>query len=145
VFEYAITSANDAPARDPKDWNLLGSNDGGETWDILDSRAGVTFTSRFQRQVFSIAIPSAYNIYRLEITDLADFAAANSVQIAEIELNALCPVRADFDCDTKVNINDLSYLAGVWLTDDFRADIAQPADGIVNALAFSIVAQKWHD
>jgi len=88
VYSYAITSANDAPERDPMDWNLLGSNDEGETWDTLDSRVGETFSSRFETRSFSVTGTGAYNIYRLEITAVYNVATANSVQIAEIELFA---------------------------------------------------------
>src|ERR1700754_1139750 len=45
VNEYTFTSGNDSPERDPKDWNLQGSNDG-TTWTTLDTRTGVTFPSR---------------------------------------------------------------------------------------------------
>ena len=89
VTKYAITSANDAPERDPKDWKLLGSNDGGSSWDTLDSRTGETFSSRFQRRVFSVTSSGAYNIYRLEIAAVYDTPrTANCVQLAEIELYA---------------------------------------------------------
>jgi hypothetical protein len=39
IKRFAITSANDAPARDPKNWEFQGSNDGA-TWTTLDSRNG---------------------------------------------------------------------------------------------------------
>lgn len=149
ITEYAITSANDTPARDPMDWNLLGSNDGGATWDVLDSRTGETFTNRFQRLSFSISSPSSYNIYRLEITDIADFATANSVQLAELELigeiNPVCAGFADLNCDLVVDVDDLSYMAGVWLTDDTTADISRPVDAIVNLLDFSLMVQVLRD
>src|ERR1035441_7090412 len=32
VRQYALTSANDFPQRDPQDWRLLGSNDDRHTW-----------------------------------------------------------------------------------------------------------------
>src|ERR1041384_4847729 len=37
VVRYALTAANDAPERDPRDWNLLGSNDG-TSWTKPDTR-----------------------------------------------------------------------------------------------------------
>ena len=86
VTVYTITSANNVPKRDPMDWNLLGSNDGGLTWDTLDSRSGVVFSSRFETRNFSINNIGAYNIYRLEITAVYNVTTANSVQIAEIGL-----------------------------------------------------------
>jgi len=86
VTQYAITSANDTPARDPMDWEFLGSNDEGFTWDLLDSRTGITFTDRFQKRIFTISNNDGYNVYRLQITAVADVGTANSVQLAELEL-----------------------------------------------------------
>ncbi|MDD2600285.1 MAG: SUMF1/EgtB/PvdO family nonheme iron enzyme [Kiritimatiellae bacterium] len=46
--EYHIASANDCEYRDPMDWQLLGSNDDGQSWSVLDSRKGEKFTGRFE-------------------------------------------------------------------------------------------------
>jgi len=54
VRQYALTSANDFPQRDPRDWRLLGSNDGGQTWISLDRRKGEIFSERHQRRVFTL-------------------------------------------------------------------------------------------
>ncbi|RQP16197.1 MAG: discoidin domain-containing protein [Parapedobacter sp.] len=62
---YTLTSANDAPDRDPKDWELLGSNDG-ETWTVLDSRTGEIFTERFQTKRYEFNTEESYTHYRLE-------------------------------------------------------------------------------
>ena len=62
---YTLTSANDAPERDPKDWELLGSNDG-ETWTVLDSRTGEIFTERFQTKRYEFNTEESYTHYRLE-------------------------------------------------------------------------------
>jgi hypothetical protein len=91
VTEYTITSANDSPERDPKNWNLLGSNDGGSTWTTIDSRTGEVFSGRFLKRSFTAANMTAYNIYRLNITSVYNPSAANSVQLAEIELIGTVP------------------------------------------------------
>jgi len=86
---YALTSANDSPQRDPRDWRLLGSNDGGKTWNTLDKRSAETFGRRFQRRVFTLTNQAACAIYRLQIDcvrapePLAN--AATCVQLAGIE------------------------------------------------------------
>ena len=82
---YALVSANDNPERDPKNWKLLGSSDGGEHWDIVDARTNQTFDNRFQRRVFSLPRQVSYRAYRFEIDSVADPAAANSVQLGEFE------------------------------------------------------------
>jgi signal transduction histidine kinase len=86
VHQYALTSANDFPQRDPQDWRLLGSNDGGKTWTTLDTRKNEVFRERHQRRVFSVARPAAFETYRLQIELVRDPKVANSVQLAEIEL-----------------------------------------------------------
>ncbi len=85
LSSYTISSANDAPERDPRDWTLSGSNDG-VNFVPLDTRSDEFFSSRFQTRQFTLAGAAAYNIYRLDIHSVADPASANSVQISEIEL-----------------------------------------------------------
>ncbi len=86
VAGYTLTSANDAPARDPRDWRLLGTNDGGQTWAELDLRTGEQFSARFQRKEYTVANPGAYATYRLRIESVREPSGANAVQLAEIEL-----------------------------------------------------------
>ena|GEM_PF-1185698 len=86
VRQYAITSANDFPQRDPADWRLLGSRDGGKTWITLDSRSGEIFSERHQRRIFELAKPMGFNLYRLQIDRVRDPSDAQAVQIAELEL-----------------------------------------------------------
>jgi alpha-mannosidase len=88
VTSYTVTSANDAPERDPADWRLLGSNDGGSTWTTLDVRTNQAFTARLQKQSFSLTNTTAYNVYRFQIDSVFNPASANSVQLAELEFNA---------------------------------------------------------
>jgi signal transduction histidine kinase len=86
VRQYALTSANDFPQRDPQAWKLLASNDKGQTWVTLDVRKGEVFSERHQRRVFPISNNAAYETYRLQIDRVRDPATADSVQLAEIEL-----------------------------------------------------------
>jgi len=83
VVHYAITSANDAPDRDPRDWELQGSQDG-QNWTTLDRRTGETFESRFQRKEYRIENGTAYAYYRLNITANS---GASIIQLAEWDLS----------------------------------------------------------
>ena len=87
VRQYSLVSANDFPQRDPQDWRLLGSADGGRTWTTLDIRTNEIFARRQQKRDFVVANPKACEIYRLQIDRVRDRRAANSVQLAEIELS----------------------------------------------------------
>jgi PAS domain S-box-containing protein len=83
---YSLTSANDFYPRDPADWQLLGSNDGGKNWETLDVRRNETFPRRLQKRDFALQKPAFYAIYRLQIDSVfAPGLLANSVQLAEIE------------------------------------------------------------
>ncbi|MGW9169029.1 GH92 family glycosyl hydrolase [Agromyces sp. NPDC055658] len=65
---YTLTSGNDAPERDPRDFRVLGSNDGSD-WTVVDTRSGESFSARGQTRSFALAAPSApYRYYRLDIT-----------------------------------------------------------------------------
>ncbi len=67
IASYTLTSANDEAPRDPRNWTLQGSQDG-SSWVDLDTRSGVSFSSRFDTQTFTVASPGSYRYYRLEIT-----------------------------------------------------------------------------
>jgi fibronectin type 3 domain-containing protein len=67
VSGYQISSANDMPTRDPKNWQFQGSNNG-TTWTTLDTRSGETFASRYQTNTYDTTNTTAYRYYRLNIT-----------------------------------------------------------------------------
>jgi predicted alpha-1,2-mannosidase len=67
ITHYAISSANDSPERDPKDWTLQGSNDA-LAWTDLDKQTGQSFSARFQQNDYQIAPTAAYKYFRLTIT-----------------------------------------------------------------------------
>lgn len=82
VTGYALTSAEDVPDRDPKNWTLQGSNDG-ISWVLLDGRTNVTFTNRLERKFFGIpANKESYTYYRFNMTNRA----GTIFQLAEMEI-----------------------------------------------------------
>ena len=97
---YTLTSADDEPARDPKEWALEGSNDG-ETWAVLDERHNEDFAFRHQTRVFALQKPGPFQSYRLRVT-------ANhgdgKLQLAELELLSVrgesMPAQADAAAET---------------------------------------------
>ncbi|GAA2606701.1 MULTISPECIES: fibronectin type III domain-containing protein [Streptomyces] len=84
---YTLTSANDAPDRDPRDWTLEGSQDG-NAWTVLDSRQGETFSGRQQTREFAVAGTTAYSHYRLTVTRNN---GSPALQLAEWELWSAAP------------------------------------------------------
>lgn len=68
VSRYSLTSGNDAPGRDPKNWTLQGSNDG-NNWTVIDSRENIKFPLRGQTITFEIENETVYSYYKLDITE----------------------------------------------------------------------------
>lgn len=64
---YTITSANDAPDRDPKNWTIEGSNNDVD-WTVVDTRTDQNFGSRFQTIKYSFSNTVAFKYYRLHIS-----------------------------------------------------------------------------
>ena len=91
VYKYSITSANDVPLRDPKNWTLAGSTNG-TTWTTLDTRSNEAFTARYQRREFSFTNTTTYAYYRLSMTNNGPDGGTNKLQVAEIELFADLPM-----------------------------------------------------
>ncbi|MBD8497007.1 PA14 domain-containing protein [Paenibacillus arenosi] len=81
VQSYAITSAEDVPERDPRNWTLSGSNDG-TTWTALDTRSNEVFTSRLQTKTYNINNTTAYRYYKFSLVNNS----GGILQLAEIRL-----------------------------------------------------------
>ena len=86
VTGLGLTSANDAPERDPASFVLSGSNDGGATFTEIAAGDIAAFGARFERQEVSFDNSTAYTTYQVTFPTVANADAANSMQIAEIEL-----------------------------------------------------------
>jgi len=84
VSSIAITSANDADGRDPENFNIQGSNDGGATWTTIASWVGESWDNRFERKLFEFGNGFAFSSYRFNITK--NKGDDTLMQIAEIEL-----------------------------------------------------------
>ncbi len=103
VTSYTITSGRDADERDPKDWNLQGSDDG-RTWTTLDVRADEDFPARKQTRTFHMPEnlqPFIY--YRLNITLNGN---NNNTQFAEWELFQRKTQQISFGEITEVTYGD---------------------------------------
>jgi hypothetical protein len=83
---YSLTSANDMPDRDPKNWTLKGSTDG-NTWVSMDTRSNEDFPSRYQTRTFSFSNTTAYQYYKFEFQNNA----GDSFQLAEIKFPEQSP------------------------------------------------------
>ncbi len=91
VRNYALTSADDMPPRDPQNWVLEGSNDGRE-WSVVDrQKLASPLKNRHERVQFIITSPKAWKHYRFTFAtpDYSFF------QVAEISLDGIPAVATD--------------------------------------------------
>ena len=70
------------PGRDPKNWQLLGSNDA-TNWTTLDVRTNETFATRFLTKQYTFTNSTAYRYYKLNILSNFSGSAADGIQLAE--------------------------------------------------------------
>ena len=96
VHSFTITTANDATERDPASWELYGTNDPitseahsrgiTENWVLIDSGTIDLPLARFTTSDF-IAVDgnTPYSSYRLTFPSVRNGAAANSMQIADVQ------------------------------------------------------------
>jgi hypothetical protein len=79
---YILSSADDAPDRDPRNWTLRASTDG-RSWKSLDNRTNQTFPRRHQARSFSFTNTTSYRFYRFDITANN---GSSQTQLAELQL-----------------------------------------------------------
>ena len=85
VTGLGLTSANDAPERDPASYRLEGSLDG-KTFTLIAAGAVPAFAARFMQQQLFFNNTTAYAAYRLIFPMVANAVTANSMQIGEVQL-----------------------------------------------------------
>ena len=83
---YALSSANDVPARDPRTWTLEGSADG-QAWLTLDQRrAEPVFPGRNETRQYALAQPVSARFFRFTFTPNP---GVEHFQVAEIQLDGV--------------------------------------------------------
>ena len=78
---YTITSAMDAPEKDPLHWQMLGSKDG-INWMILDERYYAKFEERSQTNCYTIQKDRTFTYFRLNILAIN---GSTELHIAELQ------------------------------------------------------------
>ncbi len=115
----SLTSANDAPERDPASYELSGSVDG-TTFVLISSGPVALFPARFYKQYIFFSNSSSYSSYRLIFPEVVG-PGGNSMQISEVEfLEASCNqppvakckdivVGTDANCQGSGSVDDGSF------------------------------------
>lgn len=105
---YAIVSANDVPARDPKDWEFLGWDSSKPQWVTLHTVTDEPmWEERFQKKIFHFRTNGSFSRFRLNITSAH---GTGITQMAELEIYRTV--------STKVNENESSLV-------EYDYDLAQ--------------------
>ncbi len=124
VNAYTITSANDAPERDPYSWTLSGSNDG-VNYTVVDTRTAQDFAGRFETRLYQFNNSTSYEYYKFDF--LTEYGATgqnqpNSIQVAEMELMSIGGV--DFNPLINLNVGTpwLSAQSSVYQRIKFNVD-----------------------
>ena len=105
VTGLGLTSANDAPDRDPSSFVLSGSNDGGATFAEIATGDIPAFGDRFERRTVSFDNSTAYTTYELIFPTTAGPSTC-CMQIAEIELLGTAAAGGDAPTLSVVNNGD---------------------------------------
>ena len=86
--------------RAPRNWVLLGSNDGGTTWTLVDDRRSANLNSGLWNSVglvYPVQTPGvnqAFSAYRIAISDKSDTGSGwNFVEVRELSLIASVPAQ----------------------------------------------------
>jgi hypothetical protein len=101
ISKYTITTANDNPTRDPRDWTLQGCQGtcvvgAAAGWVTLDTRTGqFAGAARFQTNTYTFTNTKAFQQYRLRFT--ANNGATTRLQVAEIQMFGAAGCGAETD------------------------------------------------
>ena len=95
VQMLTLTSANDAPERDPATYRLEGSYNG-TNFTVISEGAVPAFAARFQKVVVPLNNNIPYLIYRLIFPQVTG-PGGNSMQISEVEMQATL-LRLSLEC-----------------------------------------------
>ncbi|KAK9802630.1 hypothetical protein WJX73_007396 [Symbiochloris irregularis] len=88
VTSFELTSANDFPERDPRDFVLEGSTSTADGWRHLAAANNASFLGRHATLSFDVSSSQPCRRWRLRITALRDNSAANCVQLSGFALFA---------------------------------------------------------
>ncbi len=110
---YTLTSAPNLPSRDPKSWNLQGSNNG-INWTTLNSQANQSFSNRGLSRSFSFTNNLAYTYYKLNIT--ANNGDNGFTQLAEISFSPLPQARVSNESTSLLGLssNEVSKTINIY-------------------------------
>ncbi|MBN1561763.1 T9SS type A sorting domain-containing protein, partial [candidate division KSB1 bacterium] len=120
VVGYAIVSANDAPERDPRDWEFQGWDEEEGRWTTLHSVTNEPqWPYRFQVKEFYFANKSSYKSYRLKINSPH---SGSIIQMAELQIFG----------DITLQLVDITDEMGVVLEPHHDSPVGEAIENIID-------------
>ena len=113
VTAISLTTANDAPERDPATWTVLGSNNGTD-YEAIASGPMAANGVRFRTETFAFSNAKAYTSYRVLFPTVVDASKANSMQIAEVALIGTASGGGDAPRFTSIKANADGTITITW-------------------------------
>lgn len=134
LSRYSLTSADDMPQRDPKEWTLEGSNDG-KTWTSLDQQTlPEPFPNRFEKRSYELAQPGEYRFFRFTFIPRDPYFQLSEIHLDDVELPKTEPVPADYR-------RDLNLMRGVSTT-QFSLDGVQFQREMIVSKPAEVIAMR---
>ncbi len=134
VTSYSLTTANDAPPRDPKNWKFEGSNDS-TIWITLDTRTNQlgNNTERLTTYTYNVTTTgtTTYKYYRITFTANNDAHDGVRFQIAEWQIFGIDAKSPGLPANLSVTSTTANSATLTWTGDD-----AKPANKFVLQRSF---------
>lgn len=120
VTGYTLSTANDAPGRDPKNWRFEGSDDNA-AWTVLDTRSNQLGASaeRISTYSYQLASPGtkAFKFYRIAFTSNNGSTDIVRYQIAEWQILGLDPGSPEIPASLAVTGSTINTINLSWTQD----------------------------
>ena len=151
IKSYSLVSANDVPARDPKAWELAGSEDG-KNWTVIDHQADQAPMPKRRAAVrFQLQKPAKFAHYRLTVTDNngADLMQLSEIQFEEQQAPIERNYRRELDlatgiARTKYQLNGVTYQRDVFASAPDNAIVLHWTASSPNAISGTLQLRGAH-
>ncbi|MCH2193963.1 discoidin domain-containing protein [Kordia sp.] len=127
-----IVTANDAPERDPANYEIFGSNDGTIFTSIATGSIPCVST-RFSIRIFSFTNTNSYSYYRLNFTGTCG--TSSITQIANVQLFESMGDSPVITCSANITVNNTTGQCDAVV--NYRVTVNDTEDGILTPIVTS--------
>ncbi|NBP25284.1 MAG: hypothetical protein EBU81_12185 [Proteobacteria bacterium] len=113
ITGISLTTANDAPERDPATWQILGSNNGTD-FEAIASGSVNANPARFRTETMAFSNTKSYTSYKVVFPTVVNAAKANSMQVADVALHGTAAGGGDAPRFTGIKANADGSITITW-------------------------------